>query len=85
MFFIIIALCETSLKKLFKKEVINLAFDYQSKFDSTSSVNRKKTLRILDQNWPLVNTSMECWKKGQEIWKDNAGVTASTLGENALK
>ena len=29
------ALSETSLKKLFKEEVINLALDYQSKFHST--------------------------------------------------
>ena len=35
MFFITVALSETSLKKLFKEEVINLALDYQSKFHST--------------------------------------------------
>ena len=29
------ALSETSLKKLSKEEVINLALDYQTKFDST--------------------------------------------------
>ena len=29
------ALSEATLKKLFKDEIINLALDYQSKFDST--------------------------------------------------
>ena len=56
-----------ALKKLSKEEIINLAFDYQSKFDSTLTAIRnelselkKKTLRSLDQNWLLVNMSREC-------------------------
>ena len=68
--FITIALSEAPLKKLCKEEVINLAFDYQSKFDSTLiqtiSVNWKKTLRSLDQNWLLVNLSKECWVMNME-------------------
>ena len=36
------ALSESSLKKLQKNEIINLALDYQSKFDSTLAVIRNK-------------------------------------------
>ena len=68
--FITMALSEAPLKKLCKEEVSNLAFDYQSKFDSTLiqtiSVNWKKTLRSLDQNWLLVNLSKECWVMNME-------------------
>ena len=68
--FITMALSEALLKKLCKEEVSNLAFDYQSKFDSTLiqtiSVNWKKTLRSLDQNWLLVNLSKECWVMNME-------------------
>ena len=36
------ALSETALKKLHKDEIINLALDYQSKFDSTLAGIRNK-------------------------------------------
>lgn len=49
-------LSEVALKKLSKDEVINLALDYQGKFDSNLAGTRKrseilkKNLRSLDQN-----------------------------------
>ena len=64
------ALFEAASKKLSEEEVINLALDYQSKFGSTLAGTRnelgelKMNLRRLDQNWLLVNISMECNKRG---------------------
>ena len=64
------ALFEAALKKLSEVGVINLALDYQSKFDSTLAGTRnelselKMNLRSLDQNWLFTNMSMECKKGG---------------------
>ena len=41
-FFIMMALSKAVLKKLSKEEVINLALNYQSKFDSTLTGIRKE-------------------------------------------
>ena len=41
------ALSESALKKLHKDEIINLALDYQSKFDSTKLSDLKKILNSL--------------------------------------
>ena len=41
-FFITMTLSEAALKKLLKEEIINLAFDYQSKLDSTLTAIRNE-------------------------------------------
>ena len=61
------ALSESALKKLHKDEIINLALDYQSKFDSTlegvrsEPIDLKKDLEQLRSDLPvtkLVNTKL---------------------------
>ena len=60
-FLIIMALSESALKKLHKDEIINLALDYQNKFDSTLAGIRnelsdlKKKLSSSDQICRLLN------------------------------
>ena len=56
------ALSETSLKKLFKEEVINLALDYQSKFHSTLAGLRNE-LSELKKNFEKLGSELAVSKR----------------------
>ena len=64
------ALSETFLKKFSKEEFVNLALDYESKFDSTLAEIRNefseltKIFENLGSELAVTNMSVECWTKG---------------------
>ena len=73
-------LFKVALKKLSKEKVINLAFDYQSKFDSTLVGVRNKASELKKKNQKLeseltvsehvtrirvLNIERKCWSNGQ--------------------
>ena len=83
------ALSGSALKKLHKDEFINLALDYQSKFDSTLAGIRnelsdlKKDFEQLRSDLPvtkLINTKL---KEKVISWSDKHGAIVNTLDGSA--
>ena len=82
------SLPESVLKKLSKNEIIALALEYQSKFDSTLTNMKKKYLasgkivRKCSQNLTFPDKSSQNWGSKLFCRNNSAGITVSTPDVN---